>query len=361
MKFLIVSLRYLGDCLLAAALAPALKARFPDAQIDMLTFKDNAPILEGIQDISHVIGVEHHPNKFLQACSHLASWNKYDWALITKNSTRTVLYGYFAAKRQVMGQPASSLEELWKRILITDQVPNVNGQALEQLLPLLEPVVSINSSYPRLYPVCPDRELTSELKTNLLRIGQYVVCQCNSRYQDKNWSIEKWIELTSRLIASGYNICFTGGSSDIAYLRQITEKLPKEKTFIAAGQASFGQTARIITNAVAYIGVDTATSHVAAATGTPCICLFGPSAVAVWRPAPKSAQSISYSNKLDIQTVGNVTIVRRDNTDIPCSGCTRHLCAHYNPPQLSRCMQSISVEKVWNALCCHTPIGSTLP
>ena len=60
MKFLIVSLRYLGDCLLAAALAPALKARFPDAQIDMLTFKDNAPILEGIQDISHVIGVEHN-------------------------------------------------------------------------------------------------------------------------------------------------------------------------------------------------------------------------------------------------------------------------------------------------------------
>ena len=85
MKFLIVSLRYLGDCLLAAALAPALKARFPDAQIDMLTFKDNAPILEGVQDISHVIGVEHHPNKFVQACSHLASWNKYDWAFITMN------------------------------------------------------------------------------------------------------------------------------------------------------------------------------------------------------------------------------------------------------------------------------------
>lgn len=114
MKFLIVSLRYLGDCLLAAALAPALKARFPDAQIDMLTFKDNAPILEGIQDISHVIGVEHHPNKFVQACSHLASWNKYDWALITMNSTRTVLYGYFAAKHQVMVRPYPSLEELWK-------------------------------------------------------------------------------------------------------------------------------------------------------------------------------------------------------------------------------------------------------
>ena len=82
--------------------------------------------------------------------------------------------------------------------------------------------------------------------------------------------------------------------------------------------------------------------------------------VDAWGPAPKCGQSTPYSNDLDIQTVGNVTIVRRDNTDTPCSGCTRHLCAHYNPPQLSRCMQSISVEKVWNALCCHTPIGSTL-
>ncbi len=147
---------------------------------------------------------------------------------------------------------------------------------------------------------------------------------------------------------------------EILTISKITEALPPQKTFIAAGHASFGQTSRIIVGAVAYIGVDTATSHIAAATGIPCVCLYGPTPVDTWGPAPKCGQSTPYSNDLDIQTVGNVTVVRRDNTDIPCSGCTRHLCAHYNPPQLSRCMQSISVEKVWNALCCHTPIGSTL-
>lgn len=326
MKFLIVSLRYLGDCLLAAALAPALKARFPDAQIDMLTFKDNAPILEGVQDISHVIGVEHHPNKFVQACSHLASWNKYDWAFITMNSTRTVLYGYFAAKHQVMVRPYPSLEELWKRILITDQIDFVGGQILERTQPLLGPL--FKGTAPKLCPIYPDRELSTDLQAKLHMLGSYVVCQCNSRYQDKNWGIEKWIELAHLLMT--------------------------------AGHASFGQTSRIIVGAVAYIGVDTATSHIAAATGIPCVCLYGPTPVDTWGPAPKCGQSTPYSNDLDIQTVGNVTVVRRDNTDIPCSGCTRHLCAHYNPPQLSRCMQSISVEKVWNALCCHTPIGSTL-
>ena len=161
-------------------------------------------------------------------------------------------------------------------------------------------------------------------------------------------------------MTAGYGICFTGGPGDVDYLLKITEALPPQKTFIAASHASFGQTSRIIMGAVAYIGVDTATSHIAAATGIPCVCLYGPTPVDTWGPAPKCGQSIPYSNDLDIQTVGNVTIVRRDNTDIPCSGCTRHLCAHNNPPQLSRCMQSISVEKVWKALCCHTPIGSTL-
>ena len=208
MKFLIVSLRYLGDCLLAAALAPALKARFPDAQIDMLTFKDNAPILEGIQDISHVIGVEHHPNKFVQACSHLASWNKYDWALITMNSTRTVLYGYFAAKHQVMVRPYPSLEELWKRILITDQIDFVGGQILERTQPLLGPF--FKGTAPQLCPIHPDRELSTDLQAKLHMLGSYVVCQCNSRYQDKNWGIEKWIELAHLLMTAGYGICFTG-------------------------------------------------------------------------------------------------------------------------------------------------------
>ena len=37
-----------------------------------------------------------------------------------------------------------------------------------------------------------------------------------------------------------------GGSGDIDYLLKITEALPPQKTFIAAGHASFGQTSRII-------------------------------------------------------------------------------------------------------------------
>lgn len=61
------------------------------------------------------------------------------------NSTRTVLYGYFAAKHQVMVRPYPSLEELWKRILITDQIDFVGGQILERTQPLLGPFFKGNS------------------------------------------------------------------------------------------------------------------------------------------------------------------------------------------------------------------------
>ena len=90
------------------------------------------------------------------------------------NSTRTVLYGYFAAKHQVMVRPYPSLEELWKRILITDQIDFVGGQILERTQPLLGPL--FKGTAPKLCPIYPDRELSTDLQAKLHMLGSYVVC-----------------------------------------------------------------------------------------------------------------------------------------------------------------------------------------
>lgn len=350
MKVLIVSLRYLGDCLLAAALAPAIKEKLPDAQVDLLTFRDNRGILEGITAIDNVIGVEHHPNKFRQALDHFRSWNRYDWALSRMNNTRATLYCWASAKRQIMPPTAGKKSDLWIRSLITNFTQPAPGHMLDILAALAEPVIGSNVD---IRPVAPDAELPGNLQEELSKLGPYIACHPCSRYQDKNWSVEGWKNLLAETINAGYGICLTGGPgpAERNYILSITEKLPKEKLCIIAGRASFGQTGRVVREARAYVGVDTATTHVAAATGTPCIALFGPTSVEIWGPAPKSGLPHNFSNKLDLQTIGNTTIVRRDNPE-PCSGCRshNHLCAHFNPPQLSRCMQSIPAEKVWRAL-----------
>lgn len=55
MKIVIVSTRYLGDCLLSAALSRPIKAKFPDALVDIITFCGNETILENISSVDHVI------------------------------------------------------------------------------------------------------------------------------------------------------------------------------------------------------------------------------------------------------------------------------------------------------------------
>ena len=348
MKFLIVTLRYFGDCLIAASFAPALKKYFPDSQVDLLTFNDNKSILTGIKAIDHVIGVEHHPNRILQAIDHLKSWNTYDWSLITMPSTRMVLYGYFAAKHQSMWQVGMTKDDGWKKVLVTDQTPNIPKHYLDGLTQLLLPI--IRNPQP-LLPVAPDQDLSPEIQDRIQRFNKYVVCNPCSRFQDKNWSISGWQTLFTRLQSQGIGICLSGGNSDFErkYIQAITAHLTPKDYFSLAGKASFGQVARVIKHSIAYLGVDTATSHLAAATGIPCICLFGPSSSLYWGPSPALGRPQQFQDSLGLQTVLNVTIVRQDHPQ-PCAGCHQHRCIHHTPSELSRCMQSITVDKVWGAL-----------
>lgn len=348
MKILIVSLRYLGDCLLAAALAPAIKEKLPDAQVDLLTFKDNRGILEGISAIDNVIGVEHHPNKFRQALDHIRSWNSYDWALATMNSNRATFYSWASAKHQVMPQKEDAAKNFWIHMLVSQFIPWAPGHLLDTFTSLAEPVVG---PIPPLKPVAPDAPLSAALTKLLTPLGAYVVCHPCSRYQDKNWSKNEWRKLFGKILENGKGICLTGGLSAFErdYIREISAGFPSDKVVSIAGKASFGQTGRLIRNARAFVGVDTATAHVAAATGTPSFFLFGPTSARVWGPSPKDGRPAQFSGLQDIQTVLNVTIIRQDELQ-PCDGCSNHRCAHFDPPELSRCMQSISAEKVWRAL-----------
>ncbi|MDO5531917.1 glycosyltransferase family 9 protein [Sutterella sp.] len=349
MKVLIVSLRYLGDCLLAAALAPAVKAKFPDAQVDLLSFRDNLSILEGVPCIDNRIGVEHHPKKWIQAQDHIRSWNTYDWALSTMNSTRATLYSWASARNQTMPAVPDDLEHKWIRTLVKHQIPWSSGHLLDTFTDVAKPLLG---DIEPLKPVAPDAELSPELEADFSALGPCVVCHPCSRYQDKNWSQIGWRDLFRRIIDSGRGVCLTGGRSEFEtdYIRAITEGLPADRVLSVAGRASFGQTGRIIRRADAFVGVDTATAHVAAATGTPSVFLFGPTNVREWGPSPKDGRPALYDSSLSVQTVLNVTIVRQDNPE-PCCGCTRHRCAHFNPPELGRCMQVISPDKVWAALC----------
>jgi heptosyltransferase-3 len=95
----------------------------------------------------------------------------------------------------------------------------------------------------------------------------------------KNWPLERWIELCERLSPRlPAQLLIVGGETDAAGLAalarfgEIAQNLPLP--------ALAGRLARCRL----FLGHDSGVSHLAAALGTPCLLLFGPTDPAIWAP-----------------------------------------------------------------------------
>lgn len=91
----------------------------------------------------------------------------------------------------------------------------------------------------------------------------------------KNWPLECWAQLCARLPPP---LLIVGGEADTAALESL---------------AGFGRTARnlplpelalALSHCRLFLGHDSGISHLAAAVGTPCVLLFGPTDPAMWAP-----------------------------------------------------------------------------
>ena len=121
--------------------------------------------------------------------------------------------------------------------------------------------------------------------------------------------------LAQHLTNKGLRLAFTGGGGEVEGKRiaDVVRFLPKGSYRKFSGALSFGQTAELLRHAALYVGVDTSTTHVAAAVGVPVLALFGPTSACHWGPAP-SAGSRNFANHVSLQRSKTVTSRRIPTT-----------------------------------------------
>lgn len=347
MRVVIVTMRYLGDCIVSAALAESVKKQFPDAEVWMLTYKKNTSILEGIESIDGILGFEDHPSYLKQIQDFRGIWKTFDWAFITHKSTRACLYGAIAGKRSVMHSTRLNLKTSWCRFAVTDFV-DIPGalHKIDEVALLLKPLLGY---VPAPEPIAPYAPLPKKYEERLFE-RPYVVFHLCSQYEDKNVAIETWKQIGERLIRSGFRIVFTGGGSkkETSEIKAVSSDWEVKDYLVVSGKLSFGATGALLRKANLYIGVDTATTHVAAATGCPTIALFGPTSVVRWGPACRNA-SRAYRNDLAVQRLGNVSVIRNKDF-LQCHACRSRKegrCSLSENPRLSKCLQTLAPETIW--------------
>lgn len=339
-----------GDILLATPLLRSLRRAAPDGVVDVLVYQGQSAILEGNADVHEVLAAPKHPgfSGYLRLMRSI--FRRYDVAISNKQTDRVIGYTIMAARTRVAVVPAD--RQPWKRRLMTASVPYdhdethtvVQNNALGTLLGL-EP------SWELRLPASSGSAAVIDGLLPAAASGQaFAVLHINPGLPHKRWQTTGWAAVASALAGRDLPIVLTGDGSarEREYLAEVKAALRVPVTDLS-GRLTFAEVSELLSRCTIFIGTDTVTTHMAAATGVPTVALFGPESSQVWGPWPRGhvGPASPWSGPGD-QRAGNVFLLQ---SDVPCPTCRQGYCLRRTERQRScELMQTLHEDKALSAI-----------
>ncbi|MDD5069958.1 MAG: glycosyltransferase [Candidatus Omnitrophica bacterium] len=269
-RILVIKISSLGDIILAVPTFKALKARYPESKITVLTLKKYACLLYECPYVDEVITVNEDYKKFknLWLLTKELRRNSYDYIVDLQNSRGSHLIAALSLPRFSFGYDIR-----WGRILTNPVKYLKNCDPLtsqEKILALL----GINLGDKRLEFWDLGQEKVFGLPEDRL-IG--INLSASKRWTSKNWPIDRITELIKLIHKElkGYNVVLIGDESSQSLAGRI-EALVSGKIYNLTGKTTLIDLPHIISKCKVFITPDTASLHLAISLNVPTIALFGP-------------------------------------------------------------------------------------
>lgn len=297
MRFLLVKLNHIGDTLLLTPTLHWLRQRHPDAVIDVAVRRGCEPVLADNPDIDRLIAVA-RPERAqrtrrdslhnLGVLFGLLRGPRYDAAFDLTNSDRAK-YLLLASRARLRGINDWH-QDLCRWGWLFNRRSSFAWGSEHQVLRDFRTVADILDA-PDAQPgplVLRAPDLPHSLAGRLPGwdpARPYVVLHPVSRWAFKEWLTERWVELATWLHeARGLQVVVSSGpdAREVAVAREIAARSPG--TLATEGRLDLAAVTTLLSGAAAYIGIDTAVMHMAAALQVPAVALFGPSSEWSWRP-----------------------------------------------------------------------------
>jgi len=268
LKILIIQTAFIGDVILATAVAEKLHQKYPDAQIDFTLRKGNEGLLTGHPFINTVFVWDKKQNKIknLFLLSKQIRSNKYDTVVnLQRFSSSGILAGFSGAK-EIIGFDKNPLSFLFTK-KIKHEIGNEKHE-VERNQQLIESITNADASKPKLYPSKKNKDAVERYKNS-----QYVCLAPTSVWFTKQYPKEKWVELCNQNSPS-LIIYLLGAPGDSAACDWIKNNSTNKNIINLAGKLNFLESAALMSDAEMNFVNDSAPMHIASAMNAKTTAIF---------------------------------------------------------------------------------------
>ncbi len=272
-KILIIKLRAIGDVLLSTIIIKNLRAAFPDAQIDFLTERSSAPVLEDNPFLNNVLifqKPEIRTSKFLLQIRR----KKYDLVIDLFCNPRAAFMTFFSGAPIRVGYAFRG-----RGYAYNVQVP-IRSNEIHNAEFNLDPIRFLN------IPVI-DRTIRFYLKKDHIDKAKEFLHQCapkekiivalnpSGTWETKRWGLDHFAELGDILTAqySAYILLIWGPCEydDVVKIQNMMKHTP-----IIAPQTSLKELGALLSQCSYMISNDSGPMHLTASLDVPTLGIYGP-------------------------------------------------------------------------------------
>lgn len=292
-----------GDLVLCLPVARSIKAAYPDLQITLLAGKYTAPLLAGEEYLDRVVAI---PGRSLgdmretSALAHDFKQMNFDAAVLFYPRLSLAVALAMAQIPIRIGTGRRAYSMLFNRRINLSRRDSgkheldLNYELVEQEfrgLEHLEPSLTVTA----------DERMQADALLRDWGIGErdsFVVVHPLSHGSAPNWRLERYVELTGRLIAAGLRIVVTGSQLEAPDIEAGFGQLGQHIVNLA-GKTDLPQMKAIIRRAQVVISGSTGPIHIAGAVGSFAVGIYPPeSALSPVRWGPRGS-----ANKLFVPAV----------------------------------------------------------
>jgi predicted lipopolysaccharide heptosyltransferase III len=292
-KILLLQLKRIGDLILTTPAVAALRESFPAAQLTIVVSSECADLLPAIPNVDRALMARRNARDLALFFSVAAS--RFDCCIdFIRNDRSAFLALLSGARRRVVSYRVRQQSKMRTRAY-TDfvRVRMRDTHTIDYNLALLEPVGAHApaSRAPQLHVPQVAHEEADALRRDWKITRPYIILHPGSARREKLWQSGRWAEVIGHFGRNNdIDLVLTSGSSpdEQAHIVAIKNNV-LQQIIDLSGKTNLLTLAALIGQARLLVTVDSAPMHLAAATRTPQVALFGPTNPFHWRPRESPA------------------------------------------------------------------------